>query len=462
MSNNSPEALNTPIVERGLKRIPFFNGRVLTAEDLETEQRADATERKRLGRAIGTGVIEGLFVDRVDHESDDPPTTVTVESGLALAPSGCVVELPQTTDVSVVSEIDRDETAGTKGQFASCSAREVVASSGNGAYLLFVEPAAEPYKRTPRTRLGGDGAASECGAQYRREGARLRLMHLDTGDAGLVPESLQTERGRKLEIEEEFDEGSDFKARHVSKLRNILAHVCLRTSSALKETADLYDTLRAHSRGSATDTNGPVDELRGRAAGKNGGLEDAVPIALLYWAQDRILFVDNWSVRRRVHRSDPQRPTPATDRRRAEGEAAFHQFQAHVGDLTASEGPAEELPVLEARVFFEYLPAAGLVPVETEGPHEENLDFVDELTHQEPVYVEGAEVSRLLEQSFLAPPHRVDAGEMLVLYRVRQNRQFDAKTPYILFASGHLPLLGDARFDLSRWDYSQYGTVVHS
>ncbi|MEF8938230.1 MAG: hypothetical protein V5A22_00180 [Salinivenus sp.] len=429
---------------------------MLTAEDLHTEQDANATERKRLGRALGTGVLDGLFVRKKGDE------TVTAESGVALAPSGCVVELPQTTNVSVVSKIDRDETAGTKGQFASCSAREVVAASGTGVYLLFVEPAAKPEGRTPRTRLGGDGAASECGAQYRREGARLRLVHLDTGDAGLVPESLQTERGKRLKIEEEFDEGSDFRARHVSRLRNILAHVCLRTPSALAETASLYDTLRRQSRRNEPNPDGPVDVLRDRAVEENDGLEDAVPIGLLYWAQDRILFVDNWSVRRRVHRSDPQRPTPATDRRRAEGEAAFHQFQAHVGDLTVSGGPAEELPVLEARVFFDYLPAAGLVPVKTEGPHEENLDFVNELTHQGPVYVEGAEVSRLLEQSFLAPPHRIDAGEMLVLYRVRQNRQSNTETPYLLFASGHLPLLGDARFDLSRWDYSQYGTVVHS
>jgi len=448
--------LNTPILDDGLRRIPFFNGRVLTAEDLQTEQDADATERRRLGRALGTGVIDGLFVERGPGEL---PTTLTVESGLALAPNGHVVDLPSSVEVAVVSQVEREESAGTEGRFADCSSQDVVVTSGTGAYVLVVEPASENRGRTPRGRIGGDGSAAECGAQYRLEGARLRLVPLDPTEPELVPEARRGPlQDRRAAIEARIDDDAAPLPTDVSKLRNLWAHVCLRSPWFPEETAGLYDTLRARSRGGASGPAGPVEQLRGND--RIG--DDAVPVGLLYWVPDGILFVDNWSVRRRVHRRISNFSGHVLDRRRAEGEAAFYQFQAHVADLTGSGGPAEQLPVLEARVFFEYLPAAGLVPVETEGPHEEGLDFVDELTHQGPVYMEGAEVSRLLEQSFLAPPHRIDSGEMLVLYRVRQNRQSDTGTSYLLFASGHLPLRGDARYDVSRWSYSQYGPVVHS
>jgi hypothetical protein len=31
---------------------------------------------------------------------------------------------------------------------------------------------------------------------------------------------------------------------------------------------------------------------------------------------------------------------------------------------------------------------------------------------------------------------------------------------YVVFTSGHLPFMGDAQYDLSRWDYSNYGPIV--
>jgi len=54
---------------------------------------------------------------------------------------------------------------------------------------------------------------------------------------------------------------------------------------------------------------------------------------------------------------------------------------------------------------------------------------------------------------------------MIWLYLVRQNRQAVAdssapKPPYALFASGQLPFFGDARFDVNRWDFSNYGSPL--
>jgi hypothetical protein len=462
-----PTDLNIPITEGGLRRIPFFNGRVLTAEDLETEQNANAVERKRLGHALGTGVVEGLFVDRVDDGSDDPPTTVTVEPGLALAPSGRVLELPSGVELSVVSEIDREATAGTKGQFAGCSAREVVMTSGTGPHVLFAEPASEPEGRTPRTRPGGDGSAGECGAQHFVEGAQLRLVPLDTGDPDLVPESLQTERGERLEIEDKLDGDADSREKHVSKLRNILAHVCLRTPLALTETVSLYDTIRRQARGERSGlvgSDGPLDVLRQRVRTPDGGddLDDAVPLGLLYWSGDRIVFVDVWSVRRRVHRPDPQRPVPATARRRAETEAAIFQFQDHLVDLRQRLGFSERVR-LSAENGFLYLPPFGTIPNE-EGDRAgfDVYSFFDTLSTREYLYVEGTTLRNLVSEATQFDSFRTDTNQLVWRYRVREDVQSgDDKHPsFVAFTSGFVPHAAEPQYNLSRFGYATYGPGV--
>lgn len=456
--------LNTPIVEGGLERIPFFNGRVLTAEDLQTEQAANATQRKRLGRALGTGVIQGLFVDRVDDGPADPPTTVTVEPGLALAPSGRVLELPSEVELSVVSEIDREATAGTKGQFARCSAREVVMTSGTGAYMLFAEPASEPEGRTPRARLGGDGAAGECGAQYRVEGAQLRLVHLDTGDSDLVPESLQSKQGRQTEVERAFNESDDSDPKRRSKLRNVLAHVCLRTPSALTDTASLYDTLRRQSRGNDPRPDGPVDVLRKRAREDPEGvsLHDAVPLCLLYWSGDRIAFVDAWSVRRRVHRPDPQRPTPVTARRRAEAEAAIFQFQDHLADLRQRLDFGDRIQ-LGVEDCFLFLPPFGTVPNE-EGDREgfDIYRFFDSLSTRKYLYVERETLQDLVGEATQFDSFRTDTEQLVWRYRVREDVQSggDENSSFVVFTSGFVPHAAEPQYNLSRWGYANYGPGV--
>lgn len=469
-------ALNTPIVEGGLDRIPFFNGRVLTAEDLKTEQNANADERRRLGRALGTGVVDGLFVRKTSDQ------TVTVESGLGLAPSGQVVELPQTTEVSVLSSIEREETAGTRGAFADCAVQSATVTTGAGAYLLVVEPASTPDGRTPRTTLGGDGAAGDCGAKRRVEGARLRLVPLDTGDDALVPPSLADGEGEydvqnlSQKIVEARENDEEPMSKRVSKLRNVLAHVCLRTPSALTDTASLYDTLRRQARGEGTDpigSEGPLDVLRRRARrGQVDDLDDAVPLGLLYWSSDRIEFIDVWSVRRRVHRPDPQRPAPAAARRRAEMEAAIFQFQAHVADLVDAL-TAGERQLVRARDFVKWLPPVGIVPVqtsETDGFRSETfLEGVETrlegLASRDTVVIEGEHVRAIFQDARYRDPIPVSGNELVWMYEVRENRQVSPSSeavPYVLFATGYQPFFGDARYNLARWDHSNYGPVVQS
>jgi hypothetical protein len=51
---------------------------------------------------------------------------------------------------------------------------------------------------------------------------------------------------------------------------------------------------------------------------------------------------------------------------------------------------------------------------------------------------------------------------MIWLYAVRENIQaIDTATAnpplaYLIFASGHMPFYGAARYDVNRWDYSNF------
>lgn len=467
-----PTDLNVPITEGGLRHIPFFNGRVLTAEDLQTEQAARAAERRRVGRAVGTGVLDGLFVQRASD------TTVTVQAGQGLAPSGRVVELPQTTEVTVVSSIEREETAGTKGQFAGCSAREVTINAGSDAYLLVAEPASEVRGQTPRTGLGGDGAAQgaagECGAKHRVEGAKLRLVHLDTSDDALVPPSLADGDGESDiqvladAVEMARENGEKPRPEDVSKLRNVLAHVCLRTPSARTDTASLYDTLRRQSRGEMSDpigSDGPIDVLRERARERDkvDDLDDAVPLGLIYWSGDRIEFVDAWSLRRRIHRPDPQHPAPATARRRAETEAATYQFQAHVADLVRRLSFRERVRV-RVEKYVRFLPPFGTIPSENE--RQSGFDrhvFFENLATRPPLFIEGDTLRHLMSRASRFSSFRVSTEQLVWRYKVRQDVQSggrDDQPSFVAFTSGFVPHGAEPQYNLSRWGYANYGPGV--
>ena len=62
----STASLFEPVLTGGIADPHFFNGRVLTAEDLSDLQTASALTRNLRGRAIGSGVVEGLEIAPAD------------------------------------------------------------------------------------------------------------------------------------------------------------------------------------------------------------------------------------------------------------------------------------------------------------------------------------------------------------------------------------------------------------
>lgn len=114
-----------------------------------------------------------------------------------------------------------------------------------------------------------------------------------------------------------------------------------------------------------------------------------------------------------------------------------------------------------------FLPPIGFLPIGT-GPRPafDYKVFFQDKTHQdESVFIEGAQVCSLIREALAYPPIDLNSEEMVWLYLIRENIElFDlgaAQRPqsYVVFVNGHTPYRGNARYDLNRWNFSNYGEI---
>jgi len=325
--------------------------------------------------------------------------TVMVESGLGLALSGQMVELPRRTEVSVVSSIEREETAGTAGTFEDCAAQSATITTGTGAYLLVAEPASKPRGRTPRMRLGGDGAAGECGAERRVEGAKMRLVSLDPG-ADFVGAPL-AERIQALadDVESARASGDRPDPTSVSRLRNLWAHVLLRgpTSSGTADLAAIPEAPR------------PPRSLLPKIV-----QDSAVPVGLVYWAYDQIAFVDVWTARTVVRvPTDTERAAALSDRRLER----FLQFVDHLGKIVASHSSPREIRLDD---YVRFVPPTGVVAAfQLDAPRGIDPDrFLERYSRGTTGRKRPGLVTDLLDRSLSHPPVDLTARPNLLRFRV--------------------------------------------
>ena len=83
--------LARPILDQGIRSVNFFNGRLLSAEDLSREQAASREARRQLGQAIGDGVAYGFEVSRA--AGSGTKAIVTIQPGLAINRNGDALQL---------------------------------------------------------------------------------------------------------------------------------------------------------------------------------------------------------------------------------------------------------------------------------------------------------------------------------------------------------------------------------
>jgi hypothetical protein len=206
---------------------------------------------------------------------------------------------------------------------------------------------------------------------------------------------------------------------------------------------------------------GLLDSLR-----SNQLTDCEVPLAVLYWTQaGGINFVDVWSVRRRLTtRAQSSRwSSICSDRRRAEADAMFLQFQDQLEDVRSQN---QDPSTLTADSYFRFLPPIGFLPI-VSGPAQgfDYHNFFKNKIHRDPVFIEGAQIQSLMSEALDYPPVDTASGEMVWLYSIRENVElFDLGSgqrpqPYLIFVNGHTPYRGNARYDLNRWDFSNFGEI---
>jgi hypothetical protein len=408
--------LQQPVLDGGIRSINFFNGRLLSARDLTLEQSAYREADRRLGKAVGEGVAYGLEVSRAAKSSKQSPA-VSVEAGLAVNRRGQTIMLEARADIALVRT---SNALGGAKVFGECAPLQTSAYvSGAGVYLLTIAPVQTTEGRATTNAM--NSATATCNSDTIVNGLQFRLIQLD-------PPITSAELQDK------------------DHLRNIVAYKCFGAADSAAFVADPF--------GPEVEQWGLLDSLR-----PNQLTDCEVPLAVLYWTDDGIQFVDMWSVRRRVFSSSADKVWPllTSARRAAEGEARFYQFCAEAAELAFSE-QSESVVAMD---HFFMLPAAGVIPLSTSTVQRfDYLNFFSGVTYRDPVYLEAARVEKVLRDSWSYAPVDLSSGEMFWLYFVSENAQAIVNSPSIetclIFASGQMPFAALPKFDVAHWDYSNY------
>lgn len=413
-----PKLLQQTILDGGIRAVNFFNGRLLTGEDLTREQTARREADRRLGIALGDGIAWGLEVNLI--ENHPLGSVVTINAGLAINRNGQTLHLPNPLDV-LLSDRSAPKVATTR-SFIDCGLKGGVIATKPGTYLLTIAPDEANVGRAQSQSL--DEGSVRCNSDALVEAVQIRMLPLT------------------VELDAAARADND-------RLRNAVAWQCF----GLDYMANfLIDPLRM-----PAQIPEPLETLVGKTYTRCD-----VPLAVVR-ITTKIEFVDLWSVRRRL---TPRGCAgtfayPVEERRRAEGEAMSLQFQQQLAEMTSASGDVRNLV---ARDKFVQLPAAGLLhmPSDAAGDAAAIASFFAGCTVRGPAFIEGARLETLLRDSYSYPPINPNSGELIWLYWVRENRQaIDIGiTPKpracLVFTSGHMPYQADARFNVAKWDCSNY------
>ncbi len=420
------KALQDPILDDGIPFTAFFNGRLLSGEDLARDQQGHREARKRLGQAVGDGVAFGLEVFEATGESTKSAPVVTVRPGVAVSRDGLTLSLRRQVDLRLVrASASGPDVAGATA-FAICNPQQPgVYVVGEGVYVLVMSCAAAGQGRAPVSGLGN--AASSCNVRAIVEGVQFRLVQPPITPALLADHA---------------------------RVRQRVAALAL---GALDRQTPYVNPMAG-----AAPSNRLLDALRA-----TGAVTDAdVPLAVLHWtASGGITFVDLWSVRRRIT------PRGADDRWgwlfggrfQAEAEAMFLQFQEQVDDIAAG---GEDLTAITALDHFEYLPPVGILPltVGTRAGFDPQTFFGAAMLPKDVAFTDGDLLRELVRDSFAHDPIPLAAAERVQLYFVHENMQAagagQSVTPALVFARRTLRYRGVARYGVGRWELSRFAPRV--
>jgi hypothetical protein len=402
--------LFTPILNDRTRSVHFFNGRLLTGEDMTAEQRGQRATHELLAQAIGDGIVRGLEVTIGEPRSLTAPV-VKVTGGVAINRKGGTLLLPNDTLVQLVRTADAAPAARTL--FTACTPPESgVYVAGAGVYLLTLCSTVAADGSASVSGLGGQPAG--CNSRFAVDAVQFRLIELPMTD-------------------EEMQD--------VARLRNLVAYRCFGISSSFA--TDPF--------GATAEPPTLLDELRPRS------LTDCdVPLATFYWtATGGLVWADMWSVRRRT--AQRLGVDALSDRRIAIGEAMTYQFGEQIAPLFAADGGDSVV----ASTLFRFLPPIGVLSSWREDSStRRGSRFFNGVTTRGPFHFEGTKAAALFRSAFQHAPIDLASGELIWLYRTRETMQravsAASSLPPLIFCTGHVEYVADAHYDLSHFNYANY------
>lgn len=415
MSNQ--QKLQQPITDGGLRVTNFFNGRLVTGADMTREQTARREAVGRIGLATGDGIVEGLEVEKSAAAGSEP--IVNISAGLAVNRCGQVLSLANDVTINLLNRLGTTEQASTI--FANCQPLRVgTYAAGFGLYLLVLSPVETREGSAPTGGLRNTFAA--CNTDVILEAVQFRLLPIDLF---LANETLPSNR-----------------------LRNYIAYRCFGTA----ETQGFFQ----NPLGSSRSSYGLMDEMRDKTLSKSD-----VPLAIINWTANGLIFVEMWAVRRRLtKRNDAKDWTQlGSDRRLSETEAIIAQFADHIKDAQPEINDFREI---EAADFFYYLPPFGMLPLATSalkaGFNLEN--FFGDKRLDDVAMLDGERLQPLMREALMHEPVNLTSDEKIQVYLIRENflaaQAEQVKQITAVFAKRSLPYYGTARFDLADWNLSRF------
>ena len=380
----STHRLDEPVLEPGVRFPHFFNGRMLSGEDLTRERSANFTRQRHLAGALGAGVAFGFEVSYdVSEHPDRQAPVLTITPGLALSASGHTLRMENPIELAVVEPPAAAPTSTGELDFADCETLPAsVYLTGTGIYLLTVASADRKEGSAPVSGLGN--GLAPCNAKFIAEGVRFSLLPLNV-TAASTPD----------------------------RARNEIAYQCFGFPDAARA------TLATNPDSAHPDLGNPLADL------VSGDLltDCDVPLAILQWQDDGLGFVDMWAARRPVRAIQADDFLGALTSLDVLTESMVRQFQAHISDLakTTVADPVQARRNLAD--FFKYLPAYGVIPIQGIGSANgfSLPEFIGLRTSGNPTVLESSDLLALIQQAGRCPPVAVDQTETLQLYQLRAN-----------------------------------------
>lgn len=424
----SSRHLFEPITDNGISNVNFFNGRLLTADDLTAVLGAGRDHDRQLAKGIGEGVVHGLEVELASSSTPTQPV-VRVGSGLALTRSGNPVALSvPTVDVALVRAPATFPPEA--GLFAECEGPAPADGLSNlGVYVFVASPASTLEGSVPMRHSVTNDKFDRCGRRFAVEGVKFRMERVNFST---LPGVSNTTRSLLATLTAQTD------AAGVSKLRSVIAHLCFDSEEA---TGLRRDPFRKNEAGRGLFDYGVLAELRALKQ-----LTDCdVPLAVIYWSPQGVRFVDNWAARRLARRP---LDLEVLSLLRGYGYERLLQFQRHLQELFDTPGT---LSAAALQNYFAFVPPAGFYHVtgaeSPRGFHPTN--FFKQFTTGQPSDTTAERFGALLRDSFACPDVALGSNPVFTIFRVRDNSAAvaaDASTQlYHAFVSRSLfgPLLQD-------------------